>query len=160
MRKNSYKRRWGNTSSRVWIAIYPLEPEGRRHCLHLFHFVVQRTFCRVSPSQSYDHFRSASFLRLILSKPKCPCWVPYVSSIIWSTIKFFFLLTHYNKLDLFQSTSIKGWLKSAETITKNWGVWVNLISLIPRVVKILEINLYNPRNNLLPLGGLVFILQC
>ena len=30
------------------------------------------------------------------------------------------------------------------------------ISFIPRVIKILEIKLYNPRNNLLKLGGLVF----
>ena len=37
-------------------------------------------------------------------------------------------------------------------------MWVNLISFIPRVIKILEINLYNPRNNLLKLGGLVFII--
>ena len=33
---------------------------------------------------------------------------------------------------------------------------LSLISFIPRVIKILEINLYNPRNHLLKLGGLVF----
>ena len=66
---------------------------------------------------------------------------------------------HYNKLDLFQPTFLWGWLKSAETITKKWGVGVSLISFISRVIKILEINLYNPWSYLLKLGGLVFTLQ-